>query len=621
MTRIISRAPGWETQPHGGVPDEQGDTIVSALQANARIRPDRPAMRHRDGSGKWEVITWGGYQLAARQVAQGLAELGLEPGARAAVLGANRPEWHLADLGILSNGGVTVPIYPTSFPAQVLYVLGHSKSEVCFVDTHEQLGKVLQVRDELPHLKRVVLSDRARRATDEFVIGFDELRALGVDREQRDPDDYERRLRGIGPDDLATIVYTSGTTGPPKGTMISHGNIMWTLRNVTPVYGITEGERLISFLPLSHIAERMMSDFTPIAVRGETWFARSLATVAEDLPECRPTVFLAVPRVWEKLRQGIEDQVRKQPLPLRTAVSTYLELGLRRVAAEQEGRSLAAPLTLTFQALDRVIGAGIRRQIGLDQFKVVVSAAAPIHPDLIRWFHAIGLPMVQIYGQTEGCGPTTAHRLERNTIGTVGTALPGMTVVVAEDGEILLKGGNVCMGYLDDPAATAALIDEEGWMHTGDTGVFDENGDLHITGRKKDLIITAQGKNITPQEIESDLCNVPLISEAVVVGEGRKYLTALVTLDGESVSRWAVRRNKLDDLEALTQDPDLTAEIQAAVDAINAKRSTAESVRKFKILPHDLTAAAGELTPTMKVKRAVVYERYADAIEGLYAGD
>jgi len=402
--------------------------------------------------------------------------------------------------------------------------------------------------------------------------------------------------------------------------MISHANIMWTLRKVTPVYNIGEGDRLLSFLPLSHIAERMMSDFLPIGVGGETWFARSLATVAEDLPACRPTVFLAVPRVWEKLREGIEGHIRTQASPVRAALEHYISLGLRSVTAEQDGTPLHRSAVAVYRSLDATLGATIRQTLGLDRAKVLVTAAAPTHPDLIRWFHAIGLPLLQIYGQTEGCGPTTATRPDHNRIGTVGTALPGMRVRIADDEEVLLKGGNVCLGYLNDPEATAELIDEEGWMHTGDTGAFDSDGSLRIIGRKKDLIITAAGKNIAPQGIEIDLQNQPLISEAIVVGEGRRYLAALVTLDPEELTRWAQERNKLGDLEALAADPDLLAEIQAAIDEVNAKRSHAESIRKFRVLAHVLTAEDGELTPTMKVKRAVVYDHHREVIEEIYAG-
>ncbi|HVA75213.1 MAG TPA: long-chain fatty acid--CoA ligase [Acidimicrobiales bacterium] len=617
MTMQTIEAPAGGADRAGGT-SRKAPTIVSALVANATLRPDRPAMRYRDAGGSWSTITWKEYETTVSQVAAGLAALGLEPGARVAILASNCPEWHFADLGILANRCVTVPIYPTSSPAQISYILRHSGASICFVDTHDQVGKVLLVRDEVPSLRYLVLTDHARRESDTFVTSFSELTAIGADHLGENHSEVTGRMQGVVPEDLATIVYTSGTTGPPKGAMITHENIMWTLRQVTPVYGLTEGERFISFLPLSHIAERMMSDFTPIAVVGETWFARSLATLAEDLPSCRPTVFLAVPRVWQKLRSAIEEQVSKQPPPVRTVFSAYLALGRRVVKARQRGDRLPGAVMAAYRALDGVVGAQIRRTVGLDHARIVVSAAAPIHSDLIEWFHAVGLPMLQIYGQTESCGPTTANRIDHNRIGTVGSALPGMTVRVGADGEVLLKGGNVCLGYLDDPKATAELIDEDGWMHSGDVGEFDDDGDLRITGRKKDLIITASGKNVAPQEIESDLCNDALISEAVVVGEGRKYLTALVTLDGEELSRWAQGRNKLDDLEALTEDPDLIGHVQQVVDSVNARRSQAESVRKFRILPRDLTAASGELTPTMKVKRFVVYSRYAGLIDGMY---
>jgi len=608
-----------------GVPAEQGATIVEAFLANGRRVPDLPAMRrclgeHGASGADWEVLTWADYLLAASQVAGGLAELGIEPGRRVAILSGNQVEWHLADLGTLMNGSVTVPVYPTSSPAQVAYILGHADVAVCFADTHAQLGKILEVRDQLPALERVVLADGARRGGDTLVLGFDELRALGADRLVRDPEAANRRARQVRPDDLATVVYTSGTSGPPKGAMISHANIMWTLRCVTPAYDIGQGERLLSFLPLSHIAERMMSDFMPIAVAGETWFARSLTTVAEDLPACRPTVFLAVPRVWEKLREGIEGHVRAQALPVRAAVERYIALGLGKVAAEQDATPQAKSAAALYDVLDRTIGATIREQLGLDRAHVLVTAAAPAHPDLIRWFHALGLPLFELYGQTECCGPTAANPAGHIRIGTVGTALPGIGIRVETDGEILVKGGNICLGYLDDPEATAELIDADGWMHSGDTGAFDPDGSLRILGRKKDLIITAAGKNIAPQNIETDLRNYPLISEAIVVGEGRRYLAALLTLDPEELTRWSHHHNKLGALEALASDPDLLAEIEAAIAAVNAKRSQAESIRKFRLLAHDLTAEAGELTPTMKVKRSVVYEHYAEIIDDLYAG-
>jgi long-chain acyl-CoA synthetase len=517
------------------------------------------------------------------------------------------------------NGSVTVPLYPTSSPGQVAHVLGQAEVAVCFVDSHSQLGKLVEVRDQLPALRRVVLTDGKRRAGDSFVIGFEALRRAGADRLRRHPEAIEERASNVRPDDIATVVYTSGASGAPKGVVLTHANLMWALRHVTPVYGVGEGDRLLSFLPLSHIAERMMSELMPIAVAGETYFARNLATVGEDLPSCRPTVFLAVPRVWEKLREGLERRLRTEMGPSRIAGEHYISLGLQTVAAAQEDKPMTASRLRLYKALDATVGKAMRRQLGLDRARVLITAAAPAHPELVSWFHAIGLPLLQIYGQTEGCGPTAANRPEHVRIGTVGTALPGVAVSIANDGEILVKGGNVCRGYLNDPVATAELIDADGWMHTGDTGAFDPDGSLRILGRKKDIIITGAGENIAPEPIESDLRNHPLISEAVVVGEARRYLVALVTLDPEELGGWARQHHKLGDLEALAADLELRGEIQAFIDKVNAKRSRAESIRKFRVLARVLTTEDGELTPTMKIRRGVVYEHHADVINELYA--
>ena len=525
----------------------------------------------------------------------------------------------MADLGTMLNGSVTVPVYPTSSPSQVAYILGHSEASICFVDTHAQLGKVTEVRDQLPALRQVVLTDSKRRAGDSFVVSFDALRKAGSHRLSRHPEVVDGRSGAVKPEDVATIVYTSGASGTPKGVVLSHGNIMFALRKVTPVYNVGERERLLSFLPLSHIAERMMSELMPIAVTGETWFARGLATVAEDLEVCRPTVFLAVPRVWEKLRESMETRLRSEPLPVRLAAAGYVRLGLEKVAAEQAGLGQQSSARKLYRTLDSTLGAAMRRRSGLDQAHVLMTAAAPAHPELISWFHAVGLPLLQLYGQTEGCGPTAANRPDHVRIGTVGTALPGMSVMIAPDGEILVKGGNVCLGYLNDKEATAELIDSAGFMHTGDTGAFDEDGSLRILGRKKDIIITAAGENIAPEGIEADLTNHPLISEAVVAGEGRRYLVALVTLDPAELANWAQQHHKLGDPEALSAEPDLRGEIQAIIDHVNAKRSRAEGIRKFRILARVLTTEDGELTPTMKVRRNVVYEHHADVITELYA--
>jgi long-chain acyl-CoA synthetase len=598
----------------------EGATIIEAFRITAQRVPARPAMRRRTRVG-WETLTWADYGQAVAEVTAGLVDLGIGPGERVAILSRNRVEWHLADIGALANGGVTVPIYPTSSAEQVRYILDHCGARLCFVEDDELLAKVLEVRHELPKLDRVVVFDDGELLDDPFLVEFTTLRAVGADRLQREPTLIDERASLVVPEQAATFVYTSGTTGPPKAAVLTHANIMWTIRSAASLVHLASGERFLSFLPLSHVAERGMSEFAPITVGGETWFARSLATVAEDLLDCRPTVFFAVPRVWEKLQMAVLEKIEDAPWLTQHMVRRYLELGQHLQAQRQAGGRSAPWETLPHAVLDAALGAKIRREIGLDRAHILITAAAPIHPDLLRWLHAIGLPVIELYGQTEVCGPTTCNPPEDNRVGTVGRALPGVRVCIAEDGEILVQGGNVCAGYFNDPTSTSELLDAEGWMHSGDLGTLDTDGYLRLTGRKKDLIITAAGQNIAPQDIEMELKSYPLVSEAVVVGEGRRYLTAILTLDAEALGEWAHERGKVADFEALASDPDLREELGELVALVNARRSRVEGIRKHRILAHELTIAAGELTPTLKVKRSVVCQLNADLIDDMYADD
>lgn len=598
----------------------EGATIIEAFRTNVRGIPERPAMRRRS-RGEWEVFTWADYGRAVAEVTAGLADLGIGPGERVAILSGNRVEWHLADLGGLANGSVTVPIYPTSSAEQVGYILNHCGARLCFVENDELLAKVLEARNTLPKLDRVVVFDDGERFDDPFLTDLSELQAVGAARLQREPGLFEKRAAAVIPDQPATLVYTSGTTGPPKAAVLTHANIMWTIRSAASLVHLASGERLLSFLPLSHVAERGMSEFAPITIGGETWFARSLATVAEDLIDCRPTVFFAVPRVWEKLQTAVLEKIEEAPWLMRRVVRRYIELGRKLEAQREVGRRLAPWEQLPHAVLDAALGVTIRREIGLDRAHILITAAAPIHPDLVRWLHAIGLPVIELYGQTEVCGPTTCNPPDDNRVGTVGRALPGVSVRIAKDGEILVKGGNVCAGYFNDPTSTSELLDSEGWMHSGDLGALDADGYLHLTGRKKDLIITAAGQNIAPQDIEVELKGHPLVSEAVVIGEGRRYLTAVLTLDAAALGDWAHERGKVADYEELAADPDLRQEIDSLVAAVNARRSRVEGIRKHRILAHEFTVAAGELTPTLKVKRAVVCQAHAELIDEMYADD
>lgn len=595
-----------------------GTTLLDLFWERARTLGDRPAMRYRDGD-RWRTISWVAYGRTVRALTAALLASGVRPGERVAILASNRPEWHMADVAILSAGAVSVPVYPTSAGSQVEYVLGHSESRICFVDTPEQLAKVLEHRDALPALETLVVMLEGPRRTDPFVVPFEQYRARGIEYRARNDEAVTERIEGVAPDDLATLVYTSGTTGPPKGTMISHANIMAMLQKLDEVLSLGADERFLSFLPLSHITERSVSHIGQIFSGGETWFARSLSTVAEDLRDCRPTLFFAVPRVWEKFREAILDEIGRSAGAQQRVARRYLELGPARVRELQTGRYMPFLDKVQWLTLDRVVGAAIRSRAGLDRCRFLASGAAPIHPDLVGWFHGIGLPIAEGYGQTEVCLCTTLNPPDRIRIGTAGPPLPGVSVVIADDGEILVRGENVCRGYFRDDRATAELIDQEGWLHSGDVGRLDEAGYLTVTGRKKEILITAHGKNIAPLDIETELGLDPLIGHAVVIGDNRRYLTALITLDADAAAAWAREPGKTFSFEELTRDPELHEAISAAIERVNQHRSRVEHIRKFRILPQELTVTGGELTPTLKVKRKVVSEKYDALIQEMYA--
>lgn len=592
-------------------------TIVDVFRERVRALGARPALRRRR-DGAWHALGWDEYGSAVEEVAAGLVAAGVEAGDRVALLSTNRVEWHFADLGILCAGAVTVPVYPTSAAVQAAYVVDHCEARVAFVENIEQLAKLLDEREHLPLLRAIVLFEGAA-GDEEGVIDLAELRELGRGLLDREPDCVDRRSGAVTTDDLATIVYTSGTTGPPKGALITHGNLTAGLDSLTRLVPIGPGDRFLSFLPLSHVAERIVSDFGQIVSGGETWFARSLAGVAEDVRACRPTVFFAVPRVWQKVRDAVAEEIDSTKGLRRLLVERYLSLGRRRLDHDDAGDPMRARDRVLLGLLERIVGAKIRVGIGLDAARVLVSGAAPIHPELQGWLHAAGLPVNVVYGQTEDCGPTTMNPPGRIRIGTVGRPLPGVDVRIADDSEILVKGPNVCRGYFKNEAATRELLDENGWMHSGDLGHFDGAGYLCVTGRKKDLIVTAQGKNVAPQEIEATLRVEHLIAEAVVVGDGRPYLAALLTLDTDALAPWAQARGKPLNAEVLAWDPDVHREIEASIARVNAGLSNPERIRKWRILPDDFTIAAGELTPTLKVRRQIVGDRYAELIEEIYA--
>lgn len=604
-------------------------TVVDRFIERVRSQPDRIALRARSDEG-WRTITWSEYGDAVRRAAKGLIALGFEPGDKMSLLSLNRPEWHYADLACLTIRGTTAPIYATNSPEQVRHVIGDSDSKIAVVENEAQLEKVLEVRSELPLLERIVVIE-GYDGNDDAVISWEALLdgGKGVDDAR-----YDQSVASVRPEDLATFVYTSGTTGEPKGVMLTHENIWWTCTHTeksVPV-GDADNARTISYLPLSHIAERMISHFLQIYYGTQTWFAESIQTLQRDLQDCKPTYFFGVPRVWEKFYAGFEAKLSEaDPNDRKVRLAKKaIEVGRGVAVAEQEavaaGRSMAEakiPVTLRAQhaLFDKLVLHKIRAAFGLQECELPVSAAAPLTPELIWFFHSIGIRIAEGYGQSEDCGPTSWNPPEAIRIGTVGPAIPGVEVRLAEDGEILVRGGNVMVGYYKNDKATTETIDEDRWLHSGDVGEFDENGYLKITDRKKDLIITAAGKNVAPQEIENRIKMHSLISQVVVVGDRRPFLTALVTLDVETAPHWAQENGIEGNVAAIAADERTHKEIELAIEEVNLHFAQVERIKKFRVLERDFLQERNEITPTLKVKRNTIGEGYRHVIEEMYQAD
>jgi long-chain acyl-CoA synthetase len=585
----------------------------------AQVRAQGPALalRHKV-YGIWQRVSWADYGEAVRRVAGGLLASGLTPGERVAILGDNRPEWLYGHLGTMAAGGATCGIYATSSPEQIRYLLRHSEARCLFVENEEQLEKVLTVVDETM-VERIVVWDAKGLwgFTDERVTFFDDFLKQGQAFLETTPGRIEATVAGIGPDDVAMIIYTSGTTGPPKGAMLSHRNILWEIESLSRSVPLRPGDEVVSYLPFAHIFENFTSVFWPVRLGIVVSFAESVDTLFQNLREVSPTFFAGPPRIWEKLASTLD---------LRMADSTALKRGLYRVAvsvgrrharARREGR-VGPGLALAHALARAVILYPLKRRLGLERTRVAVSAAAPAAPELFELYHALGVPLLEVYGQTEATGVITVTRQDRERFGTVGEPLPGIEVKLAEDGEILTRGPHVFQGYFRDPELTAQTIDPEGWLHTGDVGAW-ADGYLRILDRKKDVIITAGGKNITPAYIENKLKFSPYVQDAVVVGDRRKYLVALILIDEDVVTQFAQeRRIPFATYADLTQHPEVHRLIKEEVDRVNRTLSQVESIKRFALLPRRFYEEEGDVTPTKKVKRRNIERRYGDLIESLY---
>ena len=579
----------------------------------------RTAMREKQ-FGLWRDISWREYGENVQRVALGLRALGLEKGDRVAIISENNPQWLYTDLGAQAAGGITVGIYTTDSPQQVEYVVGHSGSKFFIAEDEEQLDKILEVRGRLPNLEKIFILDMEglRHFKDAMVMAFDELLELGRQEHERDSERFERLLKETEPDGTAFLIYTSGTTGPPKGAMITHNNVMGIMDAQQVAMAGYMDDELLTFLPLCHIAERGVSALGMIVNGWVCNFAEEMDTVPQDIREISPTIFFAVPRIWERFYSSLILRLKDSTWLEKKAFDWAMAVGNKCSDYRLNLKEPPGYLQLLFKIGHWCVLKNLKKFVGLDRVRLCLSGAAPISPDLLKFYHALGIDMREVYGQTESTGGVTLHFPGRTKFGTVGEALPGVEVKLAEDGEILIKGPCVFKGYFNDPEKTRETI-VDGWLHTGDVGRIDEDGHVIISDRKKDIIITAGGKNITPSEIENQLKFSPYINDAVVIGDQRKYLTALIMIDEENVMKYAQdHRIPFTTFASMTKAPEIVKLIGGEVEEVNRKFARVETIKKFSLIDIMLTTDDEEITPTMKLKRKHINEKFKDVIESMY---
>ena len=598
-----------------------GDTIPAVFWQAVAQRRDKVWMRQKE-FGIWRSWTWGQTAEAVREIASGLMALGFAAGECASVLSNTVIEWVLADVAVLSCGGVSNGIYPTDAASQVQYLCEDSRTTVLFVEDDEQLDKALEVRAALPLLRKVVVFDMEglRELDDPDVLSLEALRALGRAHLAAHPQALEQRVAACRAEDLAILVYTSGTTGKPKGAMHSHGGLVYTMRGYNTLLAQDESDERMCFLPLCHIAERMGGEYFAMYTGSILNFVENPETVPENVREIAPTVFTAVPRVWEKFYSGVMIALKEASRLQQAAYGWSIGVGQQIAQRVLDGRPVGAGLRLKFRLARWLALDNVRKLIGIHRARFLVTGAAPISPELVRWYLALGVPMLEVWGMTESCGASTGVPVTRIMPGSIGPAAGYNEVRLdPQTGEILVRGPNVFMGYLNLPEKTAETLDAEGWLHTGDVGTVDAEGYFRITDRMKDIIITAGGKNITPSELENELKFSPYVTDAVVIGDKRPYLTVIVMIDQENVEKFAQDNDvPFSNYESLTRTQEVLDLIQGEIDRVNAKFARVEQIKKFFLLETQLSAEDEELTPTMKLKRKLVQTKYAPRIEAMY---
>jgi long-chain acyl-CoA synthetase len=596
------------------------DTIAKTFMNAVAHWGDRIALREKD-MGIWQSKTWREWRDVSVKVAYALAAEDLKPGEVVSILSNTNPEWIYVDMGALIAGGVCSGIYPTDSPKQCDYLINDSSTVICFVEDDEQLDKMLQIRERCPTLRRIVILDMdgLRDFQDPMCVSFDDFLAKGAAHMAGRDGLLQQMLDSRTAEDIAILVYTSGTTGPPKGAMHSNRSVGAQMKHAKTLYRSEPGDDRLLFLPLCHVAERLGGYYTSLPLGPVMNFAESPETVPDNIREVQPRAFLAVPRVWEKFYSGVQIAMQDATSFEKWVYKTALGLGYKVADARLAGREPGIGLKVANALGQRFVLKNIRKMIGIDKSRMLFTGAAPISPDLIRWYLALGVNMYEVYGQTENCGVATAMPIDKIKLGTIGKCVPWGELKISDQGEILLRGDFLMSGYLNKPDKTAEAIDSDGWLHTGDVGTIDAEGYVKITDRMKDIIITAGGKNITPSEIENQLKFSPYISDAVVIGDKRAFLTCLVMIDLENVEKFAQDRNiPFTNYASLCRAKEVQDLIWGEIEKVNANFARVETIKKFHLIDTQLTAEDEELTPTLKLKRSFVNKKYAKEIDAMY---
>ncbi|MDE0441911.1 MAG: AMP-binding protein [Gammaproteobacteria bacterium] len=595
------------------------ETLPALFRKRVADLGSKVAVREKD-FGIWNEYSWADYGERARLAGLGLKSLGLERGDVCSIASEVNKEWLFADLGVICIGGITNGVYPTDAPNQVEYLINDSGTRFYFAEDEEQLDKVLEVRERTPTLEKIIIFDMEglRGLDDPMCLSFDALQDLGREYAETHPEVWDGEIDKARPDDLMILTYTSGTTGPPKGAMISQANMLFMMATVQRCYGVHDTDEQLGFLPLAHVAGRMFYTFTPIESGCIVNLVENLETINHDQQEVSPTVHFAVPRVWEKQFSTVQIKLKEGTALGRTAYRLAFAIGERRAAALKEQRRVPLHLAVAFFVAEALVLKNIRRLLGIDKCRWLSTAAAPIAPDLIDWYWALGKPMYELYGQTECTGIATANLADDFRIGSVGKSAEGVEVALAAHDEIVIKSPGVIQGYWNKPEKTADTI-RQGWLHTGDVGRIDDDGFVYLIDRMKDIIITAGGKNITPSEIENQLKFSPYITDAVVVGDRRAYLTCLVMIDDENVMKFAQDNDvPFTNYTSLCHTREVEDLIWGEIETVNARFARVETIKRFRLIDQLLDPEDDELTPTQKLKRKVVNEKYADLIEDMY---